>query len=107
MSIISDKPMLICSAQPQVIACGWLTLELWLEVEKDFTHLRRRSEIWWRKVIRDGQGQGQALSRDCLDLVITNALIIDHWGIVKADIGVKNGRIAGIGSRQPRRTTGV
>ncbi len=49
------------------------------------------------KVIRDGMGQGQMLAADCVDLVLTNALIIDHWGIVKADIGVKNGRIAAIG----------
>ena len=71
--------------------------ELWLEVEKDFTIYGDEVKFGGGKVIRDGQGQGQALSRDCLDLVITNALIIDHWGIVKADIGVKNGRIAGIG----------
>ncbi len=71
--------------------------ELWLEVEKDFTIYGDEVKFGGGKVIRDGQGQGQALSRDCLDLVITNALIIDHWGIVKADIGVKNGRITGIG----------
>ena len=71
--------------------------ELWLEVEKDFTIYGDEVKFGGGKVIRDGQGQGQALSRDCLDLVITNALIVDHWGIVKADIGVKNGRIVGIG----------
>lgn len=71
--------------------------DLWLEVEKDFTIYGDEVKFGGGKVIRDGQGQGQALSRDCLDLVITNALIIDHWGIVKADIGVKNGRIVGIG----------
>jgi urease subunit alpha len=50
-------------------------------------------------VIRDGMGQSQRMSEDCeaVDTVITNALIIDHWGIVKADIGVKGGRISGIG----------
>jgi hypothetical protein len=46
------------------------------------------------KVIRDGMGQSQRMSKDCVDTVITNALIIDHWGIVKADIGLKHGRIA-------------
>ncbi|MEG7677064.1 urease subunit alpha, partial [Listeria monocytogenes] len=49
------------------------------------------------KVIRDGMGQGQMLAAQAMDLVLTNALIIDHWGIVKADIGVKHGRIAAIG----------
>ena len=49
------------------------------------------------KVIRDGMGQSQRLSKDSMDTVITNALIIDHWGIVKADVGIKNGRIAGVG----------
>ena len=50
------------------------------------------------KVIRDGMGQSQRMSpKDCADTVITNALIIDHWGIVKADIGLKDGRIVGIG----------
>lgn len=71
--------------------------DLWLEVEKDFTIYGDEVKFGGGKVIRDGQGQGQALSRDSVDLVITNALIIDHWGIVKADIGVKNGRIVGIG----------
>jgi urease subunit alpha len=49
------------------------------------------------KVIRDGMGQSQRLSKDSMDTVITNALIVDHWGIVKADVGIKNGRIAGVG----------
>ena len=49
------------------------------------------------KVIRDGMGQSQAVSAETMDLVITNALIVDHWGIVKADVGIKNGRIAAIG----------
>ena len=49
------------------------------------------------KTIRDGMGQSQRLSADVADTVITNALIIDHWGIVKADIGLKNGFISGIG----------
>jgi len=49
------------------------------------------------KVIRDGTGQSQRVSEEFADTVVTNALIIDHWGIVKADIGIKDGRIAGIG----------
>ncbi|MDT4830313.1 Urease subunit alpha [compost metagenome] len=49
------------------------------------------------KVIRDGMGQSQRMAKDCVDTVITNALIVDHWGIVKADIGLKDGRIASIG----------
>ena len=49
------------------------------------------------KTIRDGMGQGQRISADVADTVITNALVIDHWGIVKADVGLKDGRIAGIG----------
>ena len=49
------------------------------------------------KVIRDGMGQSQRVSAECADTVITNAVIIDYWGIVKADIGLKNGRISGIG----------
>lgn len=71
--------------------------ELWIEVEKDFTTYGDEVKFGGGKVIRDGMGQSQAVSADVADLVITNALIIDHWGIVKADIGIKNGRIAAIG----------
>jgi urease subunit alpha len=71
--------------------------ELWLEVESDFTVYGDEVKFGGGKVIRDGMGQSQRPSRDTADLVITNALIIDHWGIVKADVGIKNGRIAGIG----------
>ena len=71
--------------------------DLWIEVEKDFTQYGDEVKFGGGKVIRDGMGQCQATSADVVDLVITNALIIDHWGIVKADIGIKNGRIAGIG----------
>lgn len=70
---------------------------LWLEVEKDYTNYGDEVKFGGGKVIRDGMGQGQFGSELTADLVITNALIIDHWGIVKADIGIKNGRIAGIG----------
>lgn len=71
--------------------------ELWVEVEKDFTSYGEEVKFGGGKVIRDGMGQGQMASAFCVDLVLTNALIIDHWGIVKADIGVKDGRIVGIG----------
>ncbi|VAW50808.1 Urease alpha subunit [hydrothermal vent metagenome] len=71
--------------------------ELWIEVEKDFTSYGDEVKFGGGKVIRDGMGQSQNVSADVADLVITNALIIDHWGIVKADIGVKDGRITGIG----------
>jgi urease subunit alpha len=71
--------------------------DLWVEVEKDFTIYGEEVKFGGGKVIRDGMGQSQRLSADCVDTVITNALIIDHWGIVKADIGIKNGMIAGIG----------
>ncbi|MEN7527272.1 urease subunit alpha [Cupriavidus sp. DL-D2] len=68
-----------------------------VEVEKDFTIYGEEVKFGGGKVIRDGMGQSQRMSKDCVDTVITNALIIDHWGIVKADIGLKHGRIAGIG----------
>ena len=71
--------------------------ELWIEVEKDFTTYGDEVKFGGGKVIRDGMGQSQAVSSEVADVVITNALIIDHWGIVKADIGIKNGRIAAIG----------
>ena len=68
-----------------------------IEVEKDFTIYGEEVKFGGGKVIRDGMGQSQRMSKDCVDTVITNALIVDHWGIVKADIGLKHGRIAGIG----------
>ena len=71
--------------------------ELWVEVEKDFTIYGEVVTPEDGKVIRDGMGQSQHVSAQVVDLVITNALIIDHWGIVKADIGIKHGRIAAIG----------
>ncbi len=70
---------------------------LWVEVEKDFTVYGEEVKFGGGKVIRDGMGQGQMLSEQAMDLVLTNALIIDHWVIVKADIGIKGGRIAAIG----------
>lgn len=71
--------------------------ELFIEVEKDLTTYGEEVKFGGGKVIRDGMGQSQLCSKDVADLVITNALILDHWGIVKADIGIKNGRISGIG----------
>ena len=71
--------------------------ELWIEVEKDFTVHGEEVKFGGGKVIRDGMGQSQRIAAEVADTVITNALIVDHWGIVKADIGIKHGRIAGIG----------
>ncbi|HSU78227.1 MAG TPA: urease subunit alpha [Burkholderiales bacterium] len=71
--------------------------ELWIEVEKDYTVYGEEVKFGGGKVIRDGMGQSQRLAKDVADTVITNALIVDHWGIVKADIGLKNGRIWKIG----------
>jgi urease subunit alpha len=71
--------------------------ELWLEVERDYTVYGDEVKFGGGKVIRDGMGQGQFPSHMTMDLVITNALILDHWGIVKADVGIKAGRIAAIG----------
>jgi len=71
--------------------------DLIVEVERDFTLYGEEVKFGGGKVIRDGMGQSQRESKDCADTVITNALIIDHWGIVKADIGLKHGRISAIG----------
>jgi urease subunit alpha len=71
--------------------------ELWVEVERDFTIYGEEVKFGGGKVIRDGMGQGQRVAAEVADTVITNALIVDHWGIVKADIGLKDGRIAAIG----------
>ena len=68
-----------------------------VEVEKNFTVYGDEVKFGGGKVIRDGMGQGQRLAAQVADTVITNALIIDWWGIVKADIGIKNGMISGIG----------
>ncbi|WP_434696009.1 urease subunit alpha [Pseudomonas sp. Z1-14] len=71
--------------------------ELWIEVEKDFTTYGEEVKFGGGKVIRDGMGQSQLLAAEVVDTLITNALIVDHWGIVKADVGLKDGRIAAIG----------
>nr|WP_294527187.1 urease subunit alpha [uncultured Rhodopila sp.] len=72
--------------------------DLIVEVEKDFTLYGEEVKFGGGKVIRDGMGQSQASqAQGAVDTVITNALIIDHWGIVKADVAITNGRIARIG----------
>src|SRR6266446_7566493 len=72
--------------------------ELIVEVEKDFTVYGEEVKFGGGKVIRDGMGQSQRMrSEGAVDTVITNALILDHWGIVKADIAIKDGRVASIG----------
>ncbi len=71
--------------------------ELFIEIEKDHTTYGEEVKFGGGKVIRDGMGQSQRAHRDVMDTVITNAVIVDHWGIVKADIGLKSGRIAAIG----------
>jgi urease subunit alpha len=72
--------------------------DLIIEVEKDFTTYGEEVKFGGGKVIRDGMGQSQrSRSEGAVDTVITNALILDHWGIVKADIAIKDGRIAAIG----------
>ncbi|MFO1096825.1 MAG: urease subunit alpha [Xanthobacteraceae bacterium] len=72
--------------------------DLVIEVEKDFTVPGEEVKFGGGKVIRDGMGQSQTTNaQGAVDTVITNALILDHWGVVKADVGIKNGRIAGIG----------
>jgi urease subunit alpha len=72
--------------------------DLIIEVEKDFTTYGEEVKFGGGKVIRDGMGQSQVTNKaGAVDTVITNALILDHWGIVKADIGIKEGRIFRIG----------
>ena len=64
--------------------------ELFVEVEQDFTVYGEEVKFGGGKVIRDGQDQSQLLAHEVVDTLITNALIIDHWGIVKADVGLKD-----------------
>ncbi|WP_131113566.1 urease subunit alpha [Lichenihabitans psoromatis] len=72
--------------------------DLVLEVERDFTTYGDEVKFGGGKVIRDGMGQSQVTNAaGAVDTVITNAVVVDHWGIVKADVGLKNGRIAAIG----------
>src|SRR5437016_7459409 len=72
--------------------------ELVIEIERDRTIYGEEVKFGGGKVIRDGMGQSQRTRADgAVDTVITNAVILDHWGVVKADIGIKDGRIAAIG----------
>jgi urease subunit alpha len=73
--------------------------ELWAVIEHDYTVYGDECKFGGGKVIRDGMGQSSSRTRDegVVDTLITNAVIIDHWGIVKADIGIKDGCIVGVG----------
>ncbi len=71
--------------------------ELFIEIERDFTVYGEEVKFGGGKVIRDGMGQSQRIAKDSVDTVITNAVIVDYGGILKADIGIKNGRISAIG----------
>src|SRR6202048_261788 len=71
--------------------------DLFIEIEKDLTVYGEEVKFGGGKVIRDGMGQSQRETKDAVDTVFTNAIIVDHSGIIKADIGIKAGRIAGIG----------
>ncbi len=71
--------------------------ELFIEVEKDYTTYGEEVKFGGGKVIRDGMGQSQSCAAEVADTVITNATILDYWGVVKADIGIKDGRIQKIG----------
>ncbi|MCY3980818.1 MAG: urease subunit alpha, partial [Alphaproteobacteria bacterium] len=72
--------------------------ELFIEVKHDFTTYGDEVKFGGGKVIRDGMGQSQAARAEgAADTVVTNALILDHWGIVKADIGIRDGRILAVG----------
>src|SRR6186713_974058 len=72
--------------------------DLLIEVEKDFTIYGEEVKFGGGKVIRDGMGQSQvSRAEGAVDTVITNALIVDHTGIVKADVGLRDGRIAAVG----------
>ncbi|MFN3890814.1 MAG: urease subunit alpha [Beijerinckiaceae bacterium] len=72
--------------------------DLFIEVEKDFTTYGEEVKFGGGKVIRDGMGQSQASRAEgAMDTVITNCVILDHWGVVKADVGLRDGRIAKIG----------
>ena len=70
---------------------------LWAQVEEDRAVYGDEVKFGGGKVVRDGMGQSQRPAAETVDAVITNALIVDYWGVVKADIGIKDGRIAAIG----------
>ena len=71
--------------------------ELFIEIEADYAFYGEEVKFGGGKVIRDGMGQSQALHAQVMDTVITNVVILDHWGVIKADIGLKDGLIAAIG----------
>src|SRR3989442_14306137 len=73
--------------------------ELFIRVERDLTTAGEEAKFGGGKVIRDGMGQSVRATRasGALDLVITNAVIVDHWGLVNADIGIRDGRIVAVG----------
>jgi len=71
--------------------------ELWIEIERDAAVYGEEVKFGGGKVIRDGMGQSQRCAAQVVDTVITNVVILDHWGVVKADVGLKDGRIASIG----------
>ncbi|HEV7384162.1 MAG TPA: urease subunit alpha, partial [Phenylobacterium sp.] len=83
--------------------------ELFVEVERDLTTYGEEVTFGGGKVVRDGMGQSQATRAEgAVDTVITNALIVDHWGIVKADVGLRDGRIHRIGKAgNPDTQSGV
>lgn len=84
--------------------------ELFIEIEKDYTIYGEESKFGGGKTIRDGMAQSATATRDqgVLDFVLTSVTIIDHWGIVKADLGIKDGKIVGIGKAgNPDTTDGV
>ncbi|HUH46238.1 MAG TPA: urease subunit alpha, partial [Arenibacter sp.] len=73
--------------------------ELFIEIEKDFAFYGEENKFGGGKTVRDGMAQSSTATRDSgvLDFVILNAIILDHWGIVKGDIGIKDGKIVGVG----------
>ncbi|WPL17920.1 Urease subunit alpha [Thiorhodovibrio winogradskyi] len=82
--------------------------ELMAEIEEDLTHYGEELRFGRAGAIRDGMGQCQRQADEVMDTVITNALVIDFWGVIKADLGIKNGRIAAIGKAgNPNIQTGV
>src|SRR3989454_12693648 len=84
--------------------------ELFIRIERDLTTPGEEAKFGGGKVIRDGMGQSVRATRaaGALDVVVTNAVLVDHWGIVKADIGLRDGRIVGVGKAgNPARMAGV
>ncbi|UJF32304.1 urease subunit alpha [Paenibacillus hexagrammi] len=99
MSQIDRKSYALMFGPTQGDAVRLADTELWAEIEYDYTVYGDECKFGGGKVIRDGMGQSSSAMRGqgVLDTLITNAVIIDHWGIVKADIGLKDGHIVGIG----------